>query len=99
MPHSTLVKRRLGRPDGIAAVFRLSEPIKYGDEDKTTEYVWVSAVPHVCGIEGPETYIFPSNAEGEVLDWLELEGSFEGEMNIEKALAGLGFPVLGVPSL
>lgn len=93
MPHATFVKKRLGRPDGIAAVFRLSEPIKY--KNKTTEYVWVSAVPYVGSFEGPETYIFPSDAEGEVLDWLELDGSFRGEMNIEKALAGLGFPVLG----
>jgi len=35
-----------------------------------------------------ETYIFPSNEEGKVLSWMELPGSFRGEINHEKALDG-----------
>jgi len=48
------------------------------------EYVVVSAT-EVFG--RPETYIFPSDENGKVTDWLELEGSFQGEWNIDKALS------------
>lgn len=94
---STYVKERLGRPDGVAAVYKLSEQVGYGDDrDAKTQYVWVSAVPHVGSYEGPETYIFASDADGEVLDWCELSG-IKGVMSHQRALAEFGFPVLGSP--
>lgn len=89
--------RKEGRPDGINAIYKLSEPVSYEDLDtdmpRQTDFVWVSAVPHVGSFEGPETYIFPCTEDGKVLVWLELSGSFKGEMNHEKALAGLGFQI------
>ena len=35
---------------------------------------------------GPETYIFPANEQGEVINWLELDGSYKGRLSHEKAL-------------
>lgn len=109
MKHSRFVRVRRGRRDGVAAVYRLSEPIEYGggygddEEDegktpKTTQYIWVSAVPHVGGFEGPETYAFPFDDEtDEVLDWTELPGSYKGGMSHRKCLDGLGFPCSDIP--
>lgn len=77
---------------GDARLYKLSEPVmyayyKYGDLPKTN-YIIISAV-EVNGI--PETYIFPANEEGTIVAWDELEGSFRGELNHEKALKNLGF--------
>ena len=44
--------------------------------------------PHLPVMNPIETYVFPANKEGTVLNWLELPGSFKGEINHEKALDG-----------
>ena len=90
MSVARFVKSRKGREDGVASVYELDFPVKYGDDDKTTSFVWVSAVPHVGFVEGPETYIFACDSDGEVLDWIELGGSFKGAMDHDRALRGLG---------
>lgn len=41
-----------------------------------------------------ETYIFESDNEGNIKDWSELEGSFRGEINHERALKNLGYTIL-----
>ena len=38
-----------------------------------------------------ETYIFPSNEEGDVLDWQELAGSTKGTLNHEVAIRNAGW--------
>jgi len=53
---------------------------------KIDHYVVVSAV--VTRDTGPETYVFLCDSEGEVLNWLELDGSFKGELNHSRALNG-----------
>lgn len=86
----TFVKIRSGQGEG--EVWKANQPIPYrfysgeGYEKDTgeTQYIWVSAVN--VPYSGPETYIFPCNEEGEILDWGELPGSFRGETNIPKAL-------------
>jgi hypothetical protein len=55
-------------------------------------YVVVSAV--VASYTGPETYIFPCNEAGEITDYIELEGSFRGELDHHKALSLGGYEVL-----
>lgn len=84
---ATFVKQRNGTGDG--RVYRVDPPMAY--EDRTTEYVWVSAtyVPY----SGYETYIFPSDKHGNVLSWLELNGSFQGSMDHELALNNAGYTV------
>lgn len=73
---------------GDARLYKLSEHIE--ENDIKTKYVIVSAT-HACS--GPETYIFPADLEGEILDWGELSGSFRGGLDHESALEGAGFTI------
>lgn len=74
---------------GDARLYKLSRPVKYGYPVKRqTSYVVVSAV---TTYSDPETYIFPSNKKGEVLDGTELPGSFRGGLDHRKALQGAGY--------
>ena len=74
---------------GDATLYRLSEEISWGgcyDGDATgeTDHVIVSAA--VVPYTGPETYIFPADAEGNVMDWSEMHGSYRGGLSHEHAL-------------
>lgn len=83
---ATLIENLVGW-NGDARLYRVDPPMTY-DDDKKTNYVVVSAVnvpPY-----GPETYIFPATRLGEVLDWLELPGSFRGALDHTRALEGAG---------
>jgi hypothetical protein len=84
-----------GRPEGDCAVYELDPPIEWKD-DETLQYVIVSAVPFVL-VGDPETYIFPAKKCGDIFDiddWLELEGSFRGDMDHARALRGLGYEIV-----
>lgn len=77
---------------GDARLYKLSEPMKdYNDVE--ADYVIVSAV--VAFDNEPETYIFPANAFGEILSWLEMDGSFRGELNHAQALLNAGYTIAG----
>lgn len=75
---------------GDAKLFELSSPVEY-DEAEETKFVVVSAV--IAMYSGAETYIFPANEEGEILDWGELDGSFRGGLDHEQALSNAGYEV------
>lgn len=76
---------------GRAALYRLSAPVE--DEDGLPhEYVIVSAV--MALFTGPETYIFPADAKGEVTSWGELPGSQRGFLDHELALEIAGYCVV-----
>lgn len=76
---------------GVAQVFKVDPPMR-GDEEGVYPYVVVSATYAMS--TGPETYIFGYNIEKDtVANWLELEGSFQGEENIAKALANAGYEI------
>ena len=55
------------------------------------EYVVVSAVsvPH----SGPETYLFPSDQDGDITDWGELPGSQRGTLDTGRVLLDAGLRV------
>ena len=57
------------------------------------EYVVVSAT--FAMFSGPETYIFPATENGEVTDWGELNGSYRGDFDHDKALKNAGYKVVG----
>lgn len=76
---------------GDTRLYSLSEPAK-AHNDVEVDHVIVSAV---SPLSGPKTHIFPSNAKGEVLDWLEMPGSFRGELNHAKALLNAGYTIAG----
>jgi hypothetical protein len=90
-PTATLI--RAGLPGtGDARLYRLSAPLT-DDAGNPTEYVIVSAT--FALYSGPETYIFPANADGKVTNWGELPGSFQGCLDHEAALGGAGYTVVG----
>jgi hypothetical protein len=82
---------------GDARLYELDEPIhwqmwKDGEEVvRQALYVVVSAT--VVMFSGPETYIFPANKDGEVLNWIDLEGSFQGALDHAKALRRAGYKI------
>jgi hypothetical protein len=90
--------KRLKDFTGDARLFQLSEPVAYDYDYDTeqykssTEFVVVSAADVM--FSGPETYIFPANAEGEVIHWGELDGSFKGGLDHRRALTNAGFEVM-----
>lgn len=84
---ATLV-RRIEHWTGDARLYKLSEPVPCWD-DKTTEYVVVSATTAPFG--GPETYVFAADAEGKVTDWSEMSGSFRGGLNHGEAIRNSGW--------
>lgn len=78
---------------GEAKLWRVTPAVKWGnhyqgDAGGETEYIVSSAV--VAMFSGPETYLFPADADGEVLDWSELPGSYRGGLSHDAAMDGLG---------
>jgi hypothetical protein len=80
---------------GEAFLFRMEPPLE------GYPYVVVSAInPKIMEGMGqfkdlfqPETYIFGADPDGTVLDWHELPGSFQGAMDIPRALAQAGYEI------
>lgn len=85
---ATLIKNLAGWT-GDARLYKVDPPMTY--DDKKTNYVVVSATTAV--FSGPETYIFPANQHGEILNWLELPGSFRGGLDHTSALEGAGYSI------
>ena len=77
---------------GDARLYELSEPVEYGEGNKKTKFVVVSAA--YVMFSGSETYIFPADKNGNVMDWGELEGSFRGGLDHVVALENAGFTVI-----
>jgi len=82
---------------GDAALYRLSPLMKIEHMNDAflggIEYVVVSAT--IALFTGAETYIFPANKDGEVLDWGELKGSYRGGLSHSKALKNAGYTMGG----
>ena len=97
MKHIATFVRQLDGFQGDARLFKCDPPIAYDfdwETDKPTkksDHVVVSAVNAM--ITGPETYIFPADEEGDILNWSELDGSFRGSFDHEQALRNAGYTV------
>lgn len=76
---------------GAAALYELSDFIEVEGTDEIFSHVVVSAT--VAPYTGPETYIFPANADGKVEDWGELPGSYRGGLDHEQALRNAGYEI------
>jgi len=75
--------QKLWKLDSLYAVTRWWDD----DKDETTrliEYVITSAVNAFD--HGEETYLFPANEDGEIISWIELPGSFHGDMDHDRAI-------------
>jgi hypothetical protein len=90
------VKSTLKEFKGEAHLYKVDPPASYytghTEPEHTTEYVVVSAVNAPCS--GAETFIFPADEEGNVLDWAELEGSCRGDYTHEHALEEAGYKLI-----
>lgn len=91
---ATLIKELDGFK-GDARLYKVDPAIVQRDWDDNEvakhDYVVVSAVDVM--VSCPETYIFPANEHGEIVDWGELDGSFKGGMDHEAALNLAGYAV------
>lgn len=43
---------------------------------------------------GPETYLFPCDADGDVTCWGELDGSYRGGLDCDEAIRNAGYKVV-----
>ena len=89
MKTATMLEEMTGM-NGRANLYRLSEALESYDGNKY-EYVVVSAVD--VPFSGPETYIFGADENGEIVNWMELPGSFRGALDHNEALEGAGYTV------
>jgi len=87
-PTRAYLLRERSNSTALQKTYRLHWPLISWDNDPA-EYVVVSAASVMYS--GPETYVFKSDAEGEVLNWGELGGSFQGDLDHERALAEAGY--------
>jgi hypothetical protein len=71
------------------AVYELSKPLN-GWDDVSYSHIVVSTAIVFGRIE---TYIFPSDAEGNILNWLELPGSQKNTDSHAKVLRDAGYKV------
>lgn len=76
-----------------AELFRLERQAETRDGIKF-QFVVVSTIKWAFDTGMPETYIFPATSIGEVLNWRELDGSFQGAIDIDKALRDGGYEVI-----
>ena len=87
---ATLIREGLPEFVGHASLYRISPEVAYDVDGvmHTTNYVIVSAVQdHPIN----ETFIFPADESGSVIDWGELDGSLRGDPSHRKALEGAGY--------
>ncbi len=91
---ATFIREHVNGVGAVQRLYRLSVPMtaEHCDEPVSYEYVIVSAVVVDYG-GGPETYIFGADENGDVVDWLELPGSYRGDLNHEEALRGAGYSI------
>ena len=80
---------------GRAALYRVNPPVEWHDwateEPRTANFVVVSAASVM--FSGPETYLFPADEKGNIVNWTELEGSYRGGLNHTQALRNAGYSV------
>ena len=93
---ATLIREHLPEFVGRASLYRIFPEVAYDADGvkHTTNYVVVSAVhDHLIH----ETFIFPADESGSVIDWGELDGSLRGTTSHQKALEGAGYKLVPPP--
>jgi hypothetical protein len=85
---ATFVKKADGFAEH-AELFRLERPKT--ENGVRFQFIVVSTIKKAPDTNRPETYIFPAYSNGEVLGLRELKGSFQGAMDISKALRDGGY--------
>ena len=89
--------RNLNSFTGDAALYRMDPPLSYENYNcETDEYEpalaeWVVVSAAIAPCLGPETFLFHSNEEGDIVHWGELPGSLRGTLCHVEALANAGY--------
>jgi hypothetical protein len=87
--------KRMNNFRGIAVLYRCNPPLipftNGPGVDSSYANVVVSSVE--TSAEGPTTAVFGSDADGNVLCWIELQGSARGIVTHHEALAAAGYEV------
>lgn len=77
--------------NGTAFVYELSEPVEYTEDydgpKLETRYIVVSHV-------GFEALAFPSDEEGNVLDWMEVGGDYNTPQDHDTVVQRMGYEVV-----
>lgn len=98
MKTATFVRDVSDNFNGTAHLFKVNPPIAFSDswdeETLTTEYIVASSLTAAFDTGRPETFLFPTNEEGVILDWGELPGSQRGTTNIDAVLTEAGYEVI-----
>lgn len=73
--------------------YRVSPPVVY--RDGVTDFI-VTSASYIDDdyLSVNETYVFPADDTGEVIDWGEIEGSFRGDTDHGEALRRAGYTLL-----
>ena len=90
---ATLIRGDLPEFVGHASLYGVLPGVAYDADGvkHTTNYVIVSAVyDHFAN----ETFIFPADESGSVIDWRELDGSLRWTTSHRKALEGAGYKLV-----
>lgn len=90
---ATLIRGDLPEFVGHASLYGVLPGVAYDADGvkHTTNYVIVSAVhDHLIN----ETFIFPADESGSVIDWGELDGSLRGTTSHREALEDAGYKLV-----
>jgi hypothetical protein len=84
------------RPDVKQRLWRVDPPMA-GSTGGSGPHSHVVTSSAVVMFSGPETYIFAATAEGEIVDWGELDGSMRGVLDHNAAIRNAGYVPVGAP--
>jgi hypothetical protein len=90
MKTAKLIKDNLTGFVGHAALYELTPAMV--NEKKKHKYVICSSADAM--FTGIETFIFPANKEGNVIDWGELDGSQRGTSSHSEVLSDAGYELI-----
>ena len=93
MKTATLINDDLGGFTGSAKLYKVNPPVEYDDGDKSTLFIVASAT--AAAFSGSETFLFPADGDGNVVDWGALESSCRGGLDCDKAIEGAGYILEG----
>lgn len=90
-----LIKDNLKGFNGHAAFYQVNPPmtaVSWDDEPgEKHEFVVVSS----ANVEGrDETYIFPANKKGEIVDWSQMKGSDKDIYSHDAAFGNVGYNIV-----
>ena len=78
---------------GDQRLYKVDPPIKGWGSDGGTLYEYV--VASAADVFGePETYLFPADAKGNIVDWCELDGSQKGTLSQSDVIEDMGYEIV-----